>query len=227
MDKKSKPGGEEMQRREPAGVCSMFSPHLAMRQLVIAVAAVWRAGARWRYAWAVAGGLLGGLGLLTFQVGNAASYLTDDPKACINCHIMTPYYASWERSSHKEVAVCNDCHVPQENVVNKLAFKAMDGMRHSTMFTLRLEPQVLILNPAAVPVVQSNCVRCHEHQIMNTPMGSSQHERLCWDCHRETPHGLTQSLSSSPHVRRPRLPSAGIPTDEKRPGSVPGMPSSR
>ncbi len=169
-------------------------------------------------------GLLCGMALLLFRVSNAASYLSDAPETCINCHVMTPYYASWQRSSHREEATCNDCHVPQDNIFRTYYFKATDGMRHTRVFALRQEPQTLVLNPAAVPVIQQNCVRCHEHQIMRTAMGSSANERLCWECHRETPHGLAQSLSSSPHVRRPSLPSAGIPRPAPRSLAIPTAP---
>lgn len=172
-------------------------------------------------------GVLSGGALVALRASNATSYLSERPEACINCHVMVPYYASWERSSHRRVASCNDCHVPHENVLRKLWFKAMDGLRHTTVFTLRREAQALRLNPAAVPVVQRNCVRCHEHQIMNTRMRSSNDKRRCWDCHREVPHGLTQSLSSSPHVRRPKLPSAGIPTGQQRPAGVPSRQGPR
>jgi len=30
---------------------------------------------------------------------------------------------------------------------------------------------------------------------------------LCWDCHRETPHGRVNSLASVPYARVPRLSS--------------------
>ncbi len=166
-------------------------------------------------------GLIVGLSFVAFRTSNASSYMSDDPKACINCHVMAPYYASWERSSHRGVATCNDCHVPQDNKLKKLWFKGMDGLRHATLFTLDRYPQTLRLNPKAVPVVQKNCVRCHTHQVMNTRMGKSQFKRNCWDCHREVPHGRTQSLSSSPHVRRPILPSAGMPKHQGRPSGTP------
>ncbi len=38
----------------------------------------------------VAGGLLAGLGAYAMYMSRAHSYLSDDPSACINCHIMTP-----------------------------------------------------------------------------------------------------------------------------------------
>lgn len=166
---------------------------------------------RWRFKVMAALGIASGMALLAFSASNAASYLSDRPEACINCHIMVPFYATWQRSSHASAAVCNDCHVPQDSKLRGLFFKAMDGARHAWVFTIRGEPQVFRLNQAAVPVVQKNCVRCHEHQIMRTDMGSSSSKRLCWECHRYTPHDRAMGLSSVPHVRRPALPTAGIP----------------
>ena len=37
---------------------------------------------------AVMVGAFVGLGLFTFWYARGASYLTDDPRACINCHVM-------------------------------------------------------------------------------------------------------------------------------------------
>lgn len=55
-------------------------------------------------------------GLLAYLVymSKAYSYLSDNPEVCINCHVMGPYYATWQHSSHKNVATCNDCHVPHK-----------------------------------------------------------------------------------------------------------------
>jgi len=36
----------------------------------------------------------------------AFSYLSADPKACINCHVMNTQYATWQHSSHAERATC-------------------------------------------------------------------------------------------------------------------------
>ena len=30
---------------------------------------------------------------------------------------------------------------------------------------------------------------------------------MCWDCHRETPHGRVRSLSAVPNAQVPQLPS--------------------
>jgi cytochrome c nitrite reductase small subunit len=107
-----------------------------------------------------------GLALVLVRIANATSYLSDDPQACINCHVMTDAHASWQRGSHGRVAVCIDCHVPHSSIFAKYAYKGQDGLKHSYVFTMRQEPQVLELSARAQPVVQANCVRCHSHQVM-------------------------------------------------------------
>ncbi len=162
---------------------------------------------QWRIPVSVALGTFAGLGLYTLYVSNAFSYISDEPSVCMNCHIMAPQYATWQRSSHHTVATCNDCHVPQDNIIKKYAFKGMDGMRHSFIFTFRLEPQVIRIKNMGKKAVLSNCIRCHENFIFKTKMReflySSGDVRLCWDCHKETPHGRTTSLSAVPFARVP------------------------
>lgn len=153
-----------------------------------------------------------GIVLAILKISNAVSYLSDNPQTCMNCHVMSPQYASWQHSSHARVATCNDCHVPQDNFIRKYAFKAMDGLRHSTIFTLRLEPQVIKIKQAGINAVQENCKRCHYSLVNQTELAkvtgkNSSHENnlLCWQCHRETPHGRVNSLSSVPFARVPQL----------------------
>ncbi len=127
---------------------------------------------------------------------------------------MAPQYATWQHSSHREHATCNDCHVPHDNIFRTYYFKAMDGARHATMFTLRLEPQNIFIKEAGIGVVQENCIRCHNQLISDAKLMVQtdlyQHkfeDRLCWECHREVPHGRVKSLSSTPYARVPMLPS--------------------
>ncbi|MDX9758213.1 MAG: cytochrome c nitrite reductase small subunit [Bacteroidota bacterium] len=167
---------------------------------------------QWRLPVILVLGILGGFGAFIFYVSNAVSYLSDDPRTCVNCHVMAPQYATWQRGSHGRVTTCNDCHVPQDNFFRTYAFKASDGMRHATMFTLRLEPQVIQIKEAGVAVVQENCIRCHEDLVHKVSSGSltAMNARageglLCWECHREVPHGRVNSLASTPYARVPRL----------------------
>ena len=165
---------------------------------------------RWHVPVIITMGVLTGLIFLILYIGNASSYLSDNPETCINCHVMFSQYSSWQHSSHARVANCNDCHVPHDNIFSKYFFKAKDGLRHSTMFTLRLEPQVIKIKEAGREVVNENCERCHENRIMMMELYRNQeeeeaNERPCWECHRETPHGRVSSLSSFPYQQVPKL----------------------
>ena len=73
------------------------------------------------------------------------------------------------------------------------------------MFTLRKEPEVIKIKEAGIEVVQDNCKRCHIKLNEIVSLGEFTFEdvhtgdgKLCWDCHREVPHGRVHSLSSTP-----------------------------
>lgn len=173
---------------------------------------------RWRIPVLILSGILAGLFIYLFQISKAYSYLSDKPETCVNCHIMAPQYATWAHSSHREKANCNDCHVPHNNVLNKYYFKAKDGLRHATIFTLRKEPQVIFIKEAGKQVVQDNCLRCHAQLLTDAKLrnytAEYQHlrsERPCWECHREIPHGRVNSLSSVPYAR---IPATGSPVPD-------------
>lgn len=167
----------------------------------------------WSFTVLIVMGILAGFVIFLVYISRFHAYLSEDPKTCINCHVMSSQYASWFHSSHREVATCNDCHVPHDNIFNKYYFKASDGLRHASIFTLRNEPQVIRIREEAKPVVQDNCIRCHESLFHGPSLsGVSQRveTRLCWGCHREVPHGTVSSLSSDPDAQIP-LPTSPVP----------------
>jgi cytochrome c nitrite reductase small subunit len=171
---------------------------------------------RWRPPGFLALGVAAGMGLFVLHVSRAASYLSEAPETCMNCHVMTTEYLTWQHGSHATVATCNDCHVPHTSPLAHRYFEAKDGLWHSTVFTMRWEPQAITLSPAAVPVVEENCRRCHEAVIADVAPAVHQPGDLrCWDCHRETPHGSVRSLSAAPDVFRPRLPP--VPRSSQQP----------
>lgn len=168
--------------------------------------------ARWRMVAAILGGMLVGLVLLVLHISRAGSYLSERPETCINCHVMFPHYATWRHSSHRQWATCSDCHVPHDHPVRKWYFKASDGLRHAAVFTARAEPQVIRIEKAGETVVQENCIRCHIRLLETTRLVTTTahgaragEDRLCWDCHREVPHGAVSSLASTPFALVPRL----------------------
>ena len=144
--------------------------------------------------------------------------MSNAPETCINCHIMGPFYATWQHSSHSRNTVCNDCHVPHDNVFREYYFHAMDGLRHSTVFTLGMEPQVPQAISGSQTVIMENCIRCHTQ--LNTEfvktgtqtfkMIEESNGKACWDCHRDVPHGGKNSLSSTPNALVP-YPTSEVP----------------
>lgn len=172
---------------------------------------------QWKLPVIILLGILTGLSFFALRISKAHSYLSDEPETCMNCHIMAPQYATWSHSAHREVTNCNDCHVPHNNVINKYYFKAKDGLRHATIFTMRNEPQVIFIKDAGKKVVQMNCIRCHESTLTDAKTLAVSHDlhqgrmdRKCWECHRETPHGRVNSLSSVPYARVP-VPESPVP----------------
>ena len=158
---------------------------------------------QWKRPVAVLLGILAGLSAYIFKISNAPSYLSDEPKTCVNCHVMYPHYASWFHSSHREVATCNDCHVPHNGPANKYFFKMKDGLRHSYVYTMRLEPEAIRIREAGQDVVQQNCIRCHSDLVSMVSIVEVTAENAregkghrCYDCHINTPHGNVTSLSS-------------------------------
>ncbi|MDZ4859404.1 MAG: NapC/NirT family cytochrome c [Candidatus Hydrogenedentes bacterium] len=45
-------------------------------------------------------GVLLGVGGYTFVYAKGTSYLTNDPRACANCHVMNEQYDGWMKASH-------------------------------------------------------------------------------------------------------------------------------
>ncbi len=166
----------------------------------------------------VVGGILAGLGAYAAYMARIHTYLGDDPSVCINCHIMAPYYNSWDHSSHGRRATCNDCHVPHDNVFLKYAFKAKDGLLHASVFTLRSEPMALRPREESYEVIMNNCIRCHtqlNQEFVNTGMISyvdavNGKGKACWDCHTSVPHGKRSNLNGTPDAVVP-LPKSPVP----------------
>ncbi len=172
---------------------------------------------KWRFPVMALTSLMLGLIIFLLYVSKAHYYLSDDPEACVNCHIMAPEYATWNHSSHRGKAHCNDCHVPHNTIINKFYFKAKDGLRHASIFTLRNEPQVIFIKEEGAEVVHQNCIRCHSGLLIDPKLNATVEnyhtkmtDRKCWDCHREVPHGRVNSISSVPNAQVP-LPESPVP----------------
>jgi cytochrome c nitrite reductase small subunit len=132
-------------------------------------------------------GILSGLSLFTFSYARGTSYLLDDPQACANCHVMRDQFNAWERSSHANVATCNDCHTPHE-FLGKWIIKALNGFNHSVAFTLNNFPDPIRIHTLNADVAQENCVRCHQSlvgEVLDTHSGEALE---CVECHGSVGH---------------------------------------
>jgi nitrite reductase (cytochrome c-552) len=69
-----------------------------------------------------------GVGAFTFLYAKGFSYLSSDPRSCVNCHIMNEQYDAWAKSGHRHAATCVECHLPHEGLAKWVA-KAEHGVR--------------------------------------------------------------------------------------------------
>lgn len=136
-----------------------------------------------------------GLGGYTFHFAEGLSYLSPDPRACANCHIMQPQYDSWQKASHHTSATCVECHLPHAFVPKYLA-KAENGWKHSSAFTLQNFHEPIYIKGRNIQSLQDNCVRCHgdlTHPQLTS--GRTEGDALpCVHCHAGVGHGQKAGL---------------------------------
>ncbi len=129
-------------------------------------------------------GVAAGLGGYTFVFAKGASYATDDPTACANCHVMQSRYDGWRNGPHHAAAVCNDCHAPTSPLA-KYAVKARNGWHHSKAFTTGDFPDVILMSEASRAVVEGQCRACHADVVASMDTGG---EVSCIRCHESVGH---------------------------------------
>ncbi|HKX30852.1 MAG TPA: cytochrome c nitrite reductase small subunit [Blastocatellia bacterium] len=135
-------------------------------------------------------GTAAGLGIYTFVYAKGGSYLTNNPAACANCHIMQSQYDAWQKSSHHAVATCNDCHTPA-GFFGKYLTKASNGFWHSFAFTTGQFHEPIQIKARNRAIADHACRKCHAeiiesieglHQVKNAEPLS------CLRCHGAVGH---------------------------------------
>ena len=131
-----------------------------------------------------------GIGLFTFHYAGGTSYLSNNPQACANCHIMEGHYDSWQKASHHGSATCVDCHLPASGI-EKYWAKAVNGFNHSKAFTFQDFHEPIMIGEANQKILQENCLRCHGDLLHDTTFDESkkQDAMQCVHCHRSVGHG--------------------------------------
>lgn len=132
-------------------------------------------------------GIAVGVGAWTFLYAQGWSYLTDDPAACANCHIMHPQYDGWLKASHRNVATCNDCHTP-DPLLRKYLSKASNGFWHSYGFTTGDFHEPIRIKAHNREVTEGQCRACHSAIVHAMDAPAQPEPAACLSCHRGVGH---------------------------------------
>jgi cytochrome c nitrite reductase small subunit len=137
---------------------------------------------------AVAVGGIVGVGGYTFIYAEGGSYVTNNPAACANCHVMQSHYDAWIKSSHRNVATCNDCHTPHDPL-RKYATKALNGFNHSLAFTTGQFHEPIQISDRNRAIAENACRHCHADMVqMIDRHGEGESALDCIRCHADVGH---------------------------------------
>jgi len=167
----------------------------------------------WRKArWLLlrAGVLLGAFLLLLLVMTGFAGWYTSRSEFCNSCHIMEPYYQSWQESAHAQVA-CIECHFPP-GFGGKIRGKVLGLVQLAKYFTKSEGPR-----PAA-EISDASCLRvgCHQQRLLSGEVefhgiefdhqphlsdlrrGKQLHFQLrCTSCHSQIVQGKHMTVTTS------------------------------
>jgi len=95
---------------------------------------------------------------------------------------------AWVKSSHRNVAVCNDCHTPP-GLVPKYITKAQNGFMHSFAFTTGNYIDPIQIKSRNRAVTETACRKCHQEMVaaIESPVGDAE-PLSCIRCHLEVGH---------------------------------------
>jgi predicted CXXCH cytochrome family protein len=149
---------------------------------------------------AVAGAFLLTMGMLT----SGAAVYTSRSEFCISCHIMEPYYVSWQESSHRDVA-CIKCHFPP-GAGEKVRGKMLGLVQLLKYVTATAGPRL------SAEISDDSCLRCHDTRLLagrvdfhGVPFDHRSHlsdtrrgKRLrCTSCHSQIVQGAHMTVTTS------------------------------
>jgi len=149
---------------------------------------------------AVGGALLMSVGMLT----SGAAVYTSRSQFCVSCHIMEPYYVSWQESSHKDVA-CIKCHFPP-GAGEKIRGKMLGLVQLLKYVTATAGPRL------SAEISDASCLRCHDTRLLagrvdfhGVPFDHRPHltdlrrgKRLrCTSCHSQIVQGKHMTVTTS------------------------------
>ncbi len=111
--------------------------------------------------------------------------VTNERAFCASCHVMLPAAVSNKTSLHADLA-CNDCHLPQDNIVNYLVTKAKLGATDIYLNTTGDFDFPIRATNEMKTIIMDNCIRCHTMTNMNVAVMDVKDS--CVSCHRNVSH---------------------------------------
>ncbi len=151
-------------------------------------------------------GVLGMFLVLVITVTGFAGWYTSRPRFCASCHIMEPYYVSWQDSKHKDVS-CIECHFAP-GFGGKVRGKLLGLVQLAKYVTASEGPR-----PAA-EIPDESCLRsgCHERRLLSgrvefqgVPFDHTPHlgelrrgkKLRCTSCHSQIVQGKHMTVTAS------------------------------
>jgi len=99
---------------------------------------------------------------------------------------MRAEYDGWVKASHRQAAVCNDCHTP-DGFLPKYLSKAYNGVLHSAAFTSGHFPDVIQLKPYTRAITEQACLACHADLVHAIDIRGGE-QVSCLRCHQHVGH---------------------------------------
>ena len=160
-----------------------------------------------RRATVVALGVAAVLGAFLMMMGvvtTGAAVYTSRSQFCISCHIMEPYYVSWQESSHRDVA-CIKCHFPP-GAAEKVRGKMLGLVQLLKYVTASAGPRL------SAEISDASCLRCHDTRLLagrvdfhGIPFDHRPHltelrrgkKLRCTSCHSQIVQGQHMTVTTS------------------------------
>ena len=102
--------------------------------------------------------------------------------------VMREQFDGWSASSHRAIAVCNDCHTPP-GLVPKYTTKALNGFWHSFAFTTGRFPEPIRITARNRAVTEAACRHCHAPVVAAIDHdGAGRGPLACTRCHESVGH---------------------------------------
>jgi cytochrome c nitrite reductase small subunit len=97
----------------------------------------------------------------------------------------------WVKSSHRNVATCNDCHTPP-GLAAKYGTKALNGLLHALAFTTGRFPEPIRITERNRRVAEAACRGCHGAVVEAiegaAPARGAPRPTACLACHGGVGH---------------------------------------